>query len=71
MEFNAQIGVIQSGIPFAELGRVLVSGRKDSNDCEAPDSLTGCGREQPKGFFACTSALVMEVRPAAISEYHP
>ena len=36
---------------------------------QAPESLTGCGPEQPKGLFTCTSALIMEVRPAIIVEF--
>ena len=61
--------VIQEGIPMARLGKVSVFERSDSNTTKAPGSLTGCGPEKPKGFFICTSALIMEVRPAIIVEF--
>ena len=45
-------------------------GRWDSNEYEAPDSLTGCGHASAKGFFDCTSAMLGEVRLAEIPEFH-
>jgi len=63
------MGVIQKGLPTVQLGKISVFGRSNSNNFEAPESLTGCGPEKPKGFFACTSAMAMEVRPAVDLEY--
>jgi len=56
---------------MAQLGKisVLYLGDQTQTTFEAPESLTGCGPEKPKGFFACTSALVMEVCPAAILKF--
>ena len=51
---------------MAQLGKGSVFGSSDSNTFKAPEGLTGCGPEKPKGFFICTSALIMEVRPAII-----
>ena len=63
------MGIIQQGLPTVQLGKISVFGRLYSNNFEAPASLTGCGTETPKGFFVCTSALGMEVRPAVILEF--
>ena len=61
--------VIQQGLPTVQLGKVSVFGRSDSNKYKAPEGLTGCGPEKPKGLLNCTSALVLEVRPAVIVEF--
>ena len=51
------------------VGSDLAFARQDSDNPKAPESLTGCGRESPKGFFECVTALTFEVRPAIISKF--
>jgi len=63
------MGVIQPNLPTLLLSKIAVFGRSNSNRFEAPDSLNGCGSEKAKGFFTCTGALIMEVRPAVILEF--
>ena len=66
---HAPMGILQEGLPMAQLGKGSVFGSSDSNTLKAPESLTGCGPAKPKGLFTCTSALIMEVRPAIIVEF--
>ena len=33
---------------------------------KAPESLTGCGPELPRGILDCTAAMIVEVRPAIV-----
>ena len=61
--------IIQQGLPTVQLGKISVFRKSYSNHFEAPESLTGCGTERPRGLFTCTSALVMEVRPDVIIEF--
>ncbi len=63
------MGAIQQGLPTVQLGKISAFRKSYSNNFEAPESLTGCGIEKPRGLFTCTSALVMEVRPAVILEF--
>lgn len=69
MKLDASMGVIQQGLPTVQLGKVSVYRKAYANNFEAPESLTGCGTENPRGLFTCTSALVMEVRPRVILEF--
>ena len=41
----------------------------DSNDHEAPQTLTGCDHGEPEGLFECAVGLLVEVRPAIILSF--
>ena len=66
MNSDAQMGVIKQGFRLAQLGRISVLGRGHANVRKAPESLTGCGHEMPKGVLERTSGLFVEVRPVTI-----
>jgi hypothetical protein len=72
---EANVDVVQKSLPVAQLGTILFSvhfGRKltNSDNCKAPENLTGCGHERPEGLFECTFGLIVEVRPAIVHWLH-
>jgi hypothetical protein len=59
----------RSSISAAWWGPILAFGRWNSDNPKAPQNLTGCGREMPKGFFEVAIAFTLEVRPAILSRF--